>query len=163
MTGTGLSLLGCDEVGADAPSLDDVRAGRGVLKKGSKGQAVAELQKALGVDPADGDFGPKTHEAVRAFQRSNGLNDDGVVGKDTAGAMAGATPVSRVTFSESDADPVAVKAPARAAAPAARGVAAAPSEKEVKGAGVGTYAAYGLGGLALLFGGYALWPKKSGG
>ena len=31
----------------------------------------------------DGKMGPKTHNAVKEFQRVHGLNDDGVVGKQT--------------------------------------------------------------------------------
>lgn len=47
-----------------------------------------ELQSALksaGYDPGpvDGRIGPKTKEAVIRFQRRNGLNADGVVGKKT--------------------------------------------------------------------------------
>lgn len=36
----------------------------------------------------DGKLGPKTREAVRAFQRSNGLTADGRVGSKTSGALA---------------------------------------------------------------------------
>ena len=31
----------------------------------------------------DGDFGPNTEKAVRAFQKAKGLTQDGIVGKDT--------------------------------------------------------------------------------
>lgn len=54
------------------------------LEKGNKGEAVKDLQRALcrkGVMiPVDGDFGPKTEKAVQDFQRSRGLNPDGIVG-----------------------------------------------------------------------------------
>jgi peptidoglycan hydrolase-like protein with peptidoglycan-binding domain len=58
------------------------------LKKGSKGQAVKDLQealKALGLapGPVDGVFGKKTEDAVKAFQTSKGLEVDGVVGPVT--------------------------------------------------------------------------------
>lgn len=52
------------------------------LKKGSKGDEVKILQKALNVYP-DGDFGPKTEAAVKAFQKSKGLTPDGIVGPKT--------------------------------------------------------------------------------
>lgn len=59
-----------------------------VLKKGSKGEAVSRLQEglqALGyhVGPIDGDFGPETVKAVKAFQTDNGLAADGIVGPKT--------------------------------------------------------------------------------
>jgi peptidoglycan hydrolase-like protein with peptidoglycan-binding domain len=52
------------------------------LRRGSKGDAVVMLQGKLGV-PADGKFGPGTHAAVVAYQRSHGLTPDGVVGPQT--------------------------------------------------------------------------------
>lgn len=50
-----------------------------VLAKGTKGAAVEELQRLLKVE-VDGHFGPRTEEAVRFFQKANGLELDGVVG-----------------------------------------------------------------------------------
>jgi len=49
---------------------------------------VAEAQHALGI-PADGIFGPQTHQAVLAFQRAHGLEVDGIVGPITRGALGG--------------------------------------------------------------------------
>ena len=57
-----------------------------VLKLGSRGLAVARVQRALGIR-ADGDFGPKTKRAVRAFQKRHGLLADGVVGPKTRRAL----------------------------------------------------------------------------
>lgn len=57
-----------------------------VLKLGSQGAGVVELQEALGID-ADGGFGPKTLAAVKAFQLANGLAADGVVGDKTWDAI----------------------------------------------------------------------------
>lgn len=53
-----------------------------ILKLGSKGNAVKEIQKYLNITQ-DGDFGPKTEAAVKQFQKENGLNIDGVVGPIT--------------------------------------------------------------------------------
>lgn len=53
-----------------------------VLKLGSKGEYVKEIQKALNV-PVDGIFGPKTHSAVLVFQKRNNLTTDGLIGKNT--------------------------------------------------------------------------------
>jgi peptidoglycan hydrolase-like protein with peptidoglycan-binding domain len=51
-----------------------------VLAKGTRGAAVEELQRLLKVEHVDGYFGPNTDEAVRMFQKVNGLAIDGVVG-----------------------------------------------------------------------------------
>lgn len=53
------------------------------LKKGSTGQDVVILQRALGVLPADGDFGSITDTWVRAFQGACKLAADGIVGPAT--------------------------------------------------------------------------------
>lgn len=53
-----------------------------VLRRGSKGAAVKELQKLLKLVP-DGVFGSITEEAVKSFQEANGLKSDGVVGPAT--------------------------------------------------------------------------------
>ena len=60
----------------------------GELKKGDKGDAVKKLQKRLKElgyykSWADGDYGNETYEAVKAFQKKNGLYVDGVAGSQT--------------------------------------------------------------------------------
>lgn len=55
---------------------------RPLLRQGDKGEAVRDVQRALGIK-ADGDFGPNTKKAVVAFQEKNGLYADGIVGKNT--------------------------------------------------------------------------------
>jgi len=57
-----------------------------VLKRGSKGPGVVTLQEFLKI-AADGDFGPQTETAVKIWQKSNGLIDDGIVGRNTWAAM----------------------------------------------------------------------------
>jgi len=57
-----------------------------LLKEGSRGQEVIELQQALGI-AADGDFGAQTRKAVEAYQRKNGLMVDGIVGPQTYDAI----------------------------------------------------------------------------
>src|SRR5690349_5535589 len=56
------------------------------LRHGSEGEAVAAVQRALGI-PADGVYGPVTRRAVRAFQAAHGLAADGIVGPATARAL----------------------------------------------------------------------------
>ena len=57
-----------------------------LLKLGSEGEDVKKLQIKLGVDPI-GKFGPKTDAAVKAWQQSNGLTADGIVGPATWNRM----------------------------------------------------------------------------
>jgi peptidoglycan hydrolase-like protein with peptidoglycan-binding domain len=57
-----------------------------LLRLGSRGPAVAALQRRLGVE-ADGVFGPITRHAVRAFQRRHDLTVDGIVGPQTRAAL----------------------------------------------------------------------------
>jgi lysozyme len=63
-----------------------------IIRKGSKGSEVKQLQEILTklkLDPGsiDGIFGDKTEVAVKQFQAQQGLEADGVVGKDTQTAL----------------------------------------------------------------------------
>ena len=51
-------------------------------KKGSRGEMVRQIQKALHLYP-DGIFGPLTEERVKQFQNEHGLKVDGIVGPAT--------------------------------------------------------------------------------
>ena len=67
-------------------------AGSKALRKRASGAVVRYLQEQLtkagfSLD-VDGKFGNDTRDAVRSFQKSKGLAVDGVVGKDTAGALS---------------------------------------------------------------------------
>ena len=67
-----------------------------LLKNGSKGDDVKKLQEKLGVE-AIGTFGPKTEAAVKAWQKANGLKDDGIVGDATWSKLFGeSAPVAAV-------------------------------------------------------------------
>jgi hypothetical protein len=57
-----------------------------ILKLGSKGESVKTLQQFLKIG-VDGTFGPQTETAVKTWQKSHGLIDDGIVGKNTWAAM----------------------------------------------------------------------------
>ncbi len=67
---------------------------RPMLRKGSRGEAVRELQSRLmergydlGVYGADGIFGKKTLAAVKAFQKDYGIKVDGIAGLVTWGML----------------------------------------------------------------------------
>lgn len=69
-------------------TLDRFADGDGLMRRGSTGQSVTDLQKALRAQGqpigVDGVFGPETERAVKAFQQQHGLIRDGVVGQETA-------------------------------------------------------------------------------
>jgi putative chitinase len=67
-----------------------------LLKLGSTGDDVVKLQNKLGVDPI-GKFGPKTEAAVKAWQSSNGLTPDGIVGDGTWSKLFSESTVSAPT------------------------------------------------------------------
>lgn len=62
-------------------------------REGDEGGDVTQIQSrlaALGYQVgADGDFGPATTAAVKAFQKDRGLEDDGIVGDMTYKALMG--------------------------------------------------------------------------
>jgi hypothetical protein len=63
------------------------------LQEGDSGAQVKHLQEALislgylSAGQADGSFGPTTKSAVQAFQKDNGLSQDGDVGPQTLAAL----------------------------------------------------------------------------
>lgn len=60
-------------------------------RRGSTGEPVRSVQYNLRAHghtvTVDGDFGPNTEAAVRAFQSANGLASDGIVGNHTFPAL----------------------------------------------------------------------------
>jgi hypothetical protein len=82
------------------------------IKKGSKGGAVIELQKKLGLE-ADGLFGPATEIAVMKFQAENGLLADGIVGAKTWAKLAGeAAPEEPAEVRPASEPPISTRAQA---------------------------------------------------
>lgn len=84
---------------------------KALSKYGSRGGEVTSIQQRLqelGYDPgaADGIYGKKTQQAVIAFQRDNGLDADGIAGKNTLAALGltagGGSGGGYGGFSESD-------------------------------------------------------------
>lgn len=82
-------IVGPGAVSASAVTVHD-------LKKGSKGESVKALQILLigygcscGSSGVDGSFGPATEKAVKEYQKSVGLDADGVVGRKTWSKLLG--------------------------------------------------------------------------
>ncbi len=86
--------------GSGAAAAPAYKLGERTLRKGDKGDDVAELQAALASlgyelgtygpqrDGIDGDYGSKTVAAVKAFQQAAGLTVDGIYGPKSHAALA---------------------------------------------------------------------------
>jgi peptidoglycan hydrolase-like protein with peptidoglycan-binding domain len=65
----------------------EATSGGATLRQGARGAAVTEAQNLLRAHghsiAADGAFGPRTRDAVVAFQRSRNITADGVIGPET--------------------------------------------------------------------------------
>ena len=80
------------------------------LRKGSEGPEVVTLQQALAElgylsGAQDGNFGTGTQTAVKKFQEDNGLDADGIAGKDTLTALfqkSSVTPIPETTVGPDD-------------------------------------------------------------
>lgn len=95
--------------GAGAPSAS---ARTGPAPSATPRMSVREIQSALtsmgfsvGPDGIDGEMGPNTEDAIRAFQGSQGLDEDGIAGPETMGALRAAVAAHQT---------IAVDAPAAA-------------------------------------------------
>lgn len=88
------------EVLGDAPAAaDPVEFGHRMLRIGTDGSDVKALQLAMialgyscGRAGADGEFGPKTRSAVKAFQEDHDLSVDGIAGPNTFAAFNACLP-----------------------------------------------------------------------
>lgn len=90
-------------IGQETPSTSIVQAPAYIgptLQQGSTGADVSKVQSMLSSYglTVDGQFGPKTLAAVKAFQASKGLVADGIVGPKTWQALSGTTtsPISPI-------------------------------------------------------------------
>ncbi len=89
-----LPTLGLPTISQTIPPVD-----RSLLKIGSQGAAVIELQAVLVLmgyynGEVDGIYAANTAEAVKKFQQDAGLNPDGIAGEDTWDRLFPVTPIS---------------------------------------------------------------------
>lgn len=81
-----LPTKGANAYATQAPALEGIRGGSGVMQRGMSGQSVMDVQRMLnaaGASPPlalDGKFGPKTEAALKEFQSKNGVQQTGVLG-----------------------------------------------------------------------------------
>lgn len=73
-----------------------------ILRRGSRGTAVSQLQNRLRVvgvynGPVTGYYGELTEAAIRDFQRSRGLSVNGIADPMTLGALQGVSPLRNPT------------------------------------------------------------------
>ena len=77
--------------GAGDVAVEVAGAGNPMLRQGNRGPSVERLQALLNDRGAalvvDGDFGPRTNDAVLDFQRDQGIDVDGIVGPVTWGEL----------------------------------------------------------------------------
>ena len=77
----------------EPPPQPGAAPGRPTLRRPATGELVKLMQAKIGVIP-DGNFGPKTEAALRAFQLAHGLVPDGIVGPKMWAVLDGVpTPV----------------------------------------------------------------------
>jgi peptidoglycan hydrolase-like protein with peptidoglycan-binding domain len=102
-TGSGRPQGSGDSFGTPSTSKPGVLGGptlaqSELISRGDKGDKVEALQKMLKANGAnievDGDFGPKTEAALKAFQTKNGLAADGIYGPLTESKARGASGAS---------------------------------------------------------------------
>ena len=104
------TMLLCVGISTMSPRVETAYAA--VYQQGSKGNAVKTMQQKLKnwgyyKGSVDGIFGSKTKEAVKYFQRKNGLKVDGIVGNQTLKALgmsnyASSSDTQNNAYSDSD-------------------------------------------------------------
>lgn len=92
--------LGSASFTSRGSSKQDNKISTSLIKKGSRGSAVTQLQQQLKnkgylKGAVDGIFGDQTYSAVRSFQKDAGLAVDGIVGSKTWQALGSETSSSR--------------------------------------------------------------------
>ena len=95
LAAAGVFSGGSHHAAAVPPTVTTTPATTTTLKPGDTGAQVKVLQRALAslgfsAGTVDGDYGAGTEDAVKQFQRSVGIADDGIVGPATLRALTAA-------------------------------------------------------------------------
>jgi Flp pilus assembly protein TadD len=111
------------EAAAQTPEVKIPDLGGRVLKLGSSGEEVRDVQGALsrmGYDiggAVDGKFGNATRTALLDFQERSGLDQDGLVGQETLAALLGAAATADASAQKPAEQTAAAKPPVAARKP----------------------------------------------
>lgn len=105
--------------------------GQELLRAGSKGQSVAELQKRLtdlgyDVGGIDADFGEKTEAALRQFQKDAGIGIDAIAGQQTYSALQNAPSKPKIAAPAAPAPGAPSPGPSGSSPPAQQAPASTP-------------------------------------
>ena len=136
------------------------------LRSGMRNEAVKQMQLALislGYlgGTADGIFGTHTENAVKKFQRANGMKADGLAGTKTLDALYKKTGISVSSAASSQSASSQASATSKASSSASSQTAAADSSKSGTASGTGTASA--SSGTGLFGGNYATLRYGSNG
>lgn len=101
------SALATASAKASTSAAGNASASASLLKEGSSGTSVSQMQSALlnlgyYTGKVTGSFGSLTQEAVKAFQRANGLSADGVAGSSTLNKLYSGSAVAKSGSSTSN-------------------------------------------------------------
>lgn len=87
-------------------TMEDIGAAPNATKQGDSGTNVKKLQQALKLlgyysGDIDGDYGDKTVQAVKRFQKNRGMKQDGIAGSGTIRVLFGSSGSSKSSSSSS--------------------------------------------------------------
>ncbi len=126
-----IAIIGVAIAALLAPVAPATADSRPILTSGMQHAAVKRVQKALGVSPRSGYFGPLTLKAVKRYQREHAIPSTGVVGPLTWASLdANATTTKPTTKPTKPTKKATKKAQKKAARKAAKKAAKAKARKK---------------------------------
>jgi cell wall-associated NlpC family hydrolase len=115
-----IAIIGVAITALLAPTAPAVADSHPILTNGMQHPAVKQVQKALGVTPRSGYFGPLTLKAVKRYQREHAIPTTGVVGPLTWASLDANTTAVKPPKKSKKSKKSAKKAARKAAKKAAR-------------------------------------------